>query len=169
VRTQSFLEDELLLVTPPDHPWAGKKVEPETIQSQPVLMRERGSGSRRVVEQALEKAGIHARQLNIVMDLDSTEGLVTGVEAGIGIAFVSQWAVRNQLRLRTVGTARLGDIRITRVLSVAYPSGPVPTGLEGKFLRFMTSRAREVLRESLHGTSRSASKQHHKSEKPGPQ
>jgi DNA-binding transcriptional LysR family regulator len=154
VRTISFLKDELLLVTPSDHPWAGREIEPEELLSQPLLMRERGSGSRRVIEQSLEKAGIHIRRLNIVMALDSTEGLVSGVEAGLGIAFVSQWAVRNQLRLHTLATATLSGIRITRVLSVAYPGGPVPTGIEGKFLRFMTTRAREVLRQSLLGNSR---------------
>ena len=158
VRTQPFLEDELLLVTPPDHPWAGKEIGPEKIYLQPMLMRERGSGSRRVVEQALEKAGIHVRQLNIVMVLDSTEGLVTGVEAGLGIAFVSQWAVRHQLTLHTLARARLTNVHITRILSVAYPAGPVPSGLEGKFLRFMTTRARDVLLQSLHGTSKAKAK-----------
>lgn len=159
VRTQPFLEDELLLVTPPDHPWAGRTVQPDELKLQPMLMRERGSGSRRVVEQALEKAGVHARQLNIMMALDSTEGLVSGVEAGLGVAFVSEWAVRYQLRLQTVAMARLGGIRITRMLSVAYPAGPVPTGLEGKFLRFMTTRAQDVLLQSLHDTSKTLGKE----------
>lgn len=158
VRTQPFLEDELLLVTPPGHPWAGKEIGPEKIYLQPMLMRERGSGSRRVVEQALEKAGISVRQLNIVMVLDSTEGLVSGVEAGLGIAFVSQWAVRHQLALRTLARARLTNVHIARILSVAYPAGPVPSGLEGKFLRFMTTRARDVLLQSLHGTSKAEGK-----------
>lgn len=166
MRTQPFLEDELLLVTSPDHPWAGKEVEPEQLKLQPMLMRERGSGSRRVVEEALEKAGVHARELNIVMALDSTEGLVSGVEAGLGIAIVSQWAVRNQLRLRTLARATLRNIRITRMLSVAYPAGPVPTGLDGNFLRFMTTRARDVLLESLHGTSTTAEKQNGASNRP---
>ncbi len=156
VKTQPFLEDELLLVTAPDHPWAGKEIAPGKLKLQGMLMRERGSGSRRVVEEALEKAGIHARQLNVVMALDSTEGLVSGVEAGLGIAFVSQWAVRNQLRLRTLATVTLIGIRITRMLSVAYPAGPVPSGLDGKFLRFMTTRAQDVLLQSLHGVSKTA-------------
>ncbi len=162
VRTTSFLKDELLLVTPSDHPWAGREIEPEEILPQPLLMRERGSGSRRVVEQSLEKAGIHVRRLNIVIALDSTEGLVSGVEAGLGIAFVSQWAVRNQLKLHTLATATLRGIRVTRVLSVAYPGGPLPTGLEGKFLRFMTTRARDVLRQSLHDNSKTAGEQNRK-------
>ncbi len=153
VRTQPFLEDELLLVTSPDHPCAGKEIGPEDLKLQPMLMRERGSGSRRVVEQAFEKSGIHIRQLNIAMAFDSTEGVVSGVEAGLGIAFVSRWAVRNQLRLRTLTTATLSGVRIIRMLSVAYPVGPVPTGLDGKFLRFMTTRARDVLLQSLHGPS----------------
>ncbi len=149
VKTQAFLEDELLLVTPPDHPWAGKEIDPKQLMQASLLMREIGSGSRRVVEQALTKTHIPIRQLPIVMTLDSTEGLVSGVEAGLGIAFVSQWAVRNQLALRSLAVARLQGVRILRVLSVAYPAGPVPSGLAGKFLRFMTTRAGDVLLDSL--------------------
>ncbi len=149
VKTQAFMEDELLLVTPPDHPWAGKEIAAEQLRQASLLMREIGSGTRRVVEQALQKAGIAPRQLPIILTLDSTEGLVSGVEAGLGIAFVSQWAVRNQLALRTLAVAHLKNIRILRVLSVAYPAGPAPGGTAGKFLRFMTTRAGKVLLDSL--------------------
>jgi LysR family transcriptional regulator, transcriptional activator of the cysJI operon len=46
-------------------------------------MREFGSGSRRVVEQALSKAGVKRKDLTISMELNSTEGLLNAVEAGL--------------------------------------------------------------------------------------
>ena len=53
------------------------------MKSEPLLMREFGSGSRRVVEQALSKAGVKTKDLTISMELDSTEGLLSAVEAAL--------------------------------------------------------------------------------------
>ncbi len=102
---EPFMEDQMVLVVPASHDWADTEVDIEALRHAPILMREFGSGSRRVVEAALDKAGLNKKYLKIVMELDSTEGLLSAVEAGLGITFVSRWAVRNQL---TLGTLR-GD------------------------------------------------------------
>jgi DNA-binding transcriptional LysR family regulator len=149
VKTVPFMEDELVLVAPPRHPWAGKEIGAEELRQAPLLLREIGSGSRRVVEAALSQAGVPMKNLQVKMTFDSTEGLLSGVEGGLGIAFVSQWAVRNQLALGTLAVVRLAGVKILRVLSIAYPGGPAPGGLAGKFVRFMATRAGEVLLESL--------------------
>ena len=151
VKTQPFIEDEMLLVLPSRHVWADKTIDPQLLKETPLLLRETGSGSRRVVEQALGKAGLRSKDLRVAMTFDSTEGLISGVEAGLGLTFVSRWAVRNQLALGTVATAALRGLRITRVLSVAYPAGPEPTGAAGLFLRFVIGRAAEILTVSLRG------------------
>jgi LysR family transcriptional regulator, transcriptional activator of the cysJI operon len=54
-------------------------------------MRERGSGSRRVVETALQKAGCKLKSFKNVMHLDSTETIQSAVEAGLGVGIVSRW------------------------------------------------------------------------------
>jgi DNA-binding transcriptional LysR family regulator len=107
-------------------------------------MREFGSGSRRVVEQALSKAGVKTKDLTISMELDSTEGLLSAVEAGLGITFVSRWAVRNQLSLGTLKIARVHGLKLSRRFSMAYPAGPEPTGIVGIFRTFLLSQAMEM-------------------------
>ncbi len=91
VRVEPFTEDELVLITPrgfkPD-----RLSRPQLLEST-LLMREQGSGSRRVVEKALEKAGIGLKSFKRVMDLDSTEAIKSTVEAGLGVGFVSRWAI----------------------------------------------------------------------------
>jgi DNA-binding transcriptional LysR family regulator len=77
------MEDHMVLVVPATHGWANHDINVEALKSEPLLMREFGSGSRRVVEQALSKAGVKAKDLTISMELDSTEGLLTAVEAGL--------------------------------------------------------------------------------------
>ena len=144
LQIEPFMEDHLILVVPANHGWANNEVELQDLKSEPLLMREFGSGSRRVVEQALSKAGVKIKDLTISMELDSTEGLLSAVEAGLGATFVSRWAVRNQLSLGTLKVARVHGLKLSRRFSMAYAKGPEPTGIVGTFRRFLLSQAMEM-------------------------
>jgi DNA-binding transcriptional LysR family regulator len=141
---EPFMEDHMVLVVPATHEWANHDIKVEDLKSEPLLMREFGSGSRRVVEQALSKAGVKTKDLMVSMELDSTEGLLSAVEAGLGITFVSRWAVRNQLSLGTLKIARVQGLKLSRRFSMAYPAGPEPTGIVGIFRTFLLSQATEM-------------------------
>lgn len=144
VHIEPFMEDHMVLVVPAAHEWADHEITLEDLKSQPLLMREFGSGSRRVVEQALSAAGLKVKDLTVSMELDSTEGLLNAVEAGLGITFVSRWAVRNQLSLGTLKLARLHSLKLSRRFSMAYPAGPEPNGSVGAFRSFLHSRALDI-------------------------
>ncbi|MDQ2833915.1 MAG: LysR substrate-binding domain-containing protein [Acidobacteriota bacterium] len=139
LHVESFMEDFLVLVVPAAHEWAGQEVDPAALRTEPLLGREFGSGSRRVVEQALEGVGLRAKDLTLGMEFDSTEGLLSAVEAGLGITFVSRWAVRNQLSLGTLKLAHVKGLKLSRRFSLAYPAGPEATGSVGAFRRFLLS------------------------------
>ncbi len=142
---EPFMEDHMVLVVPSNHEWAGHKITLDALRTQPLLVREFGSGSRRIVEQALANAGLKTKDLNISMELDSTEGLLNGVEAGLGVTFVSRWAVRNQLALGSLKLARVDGLKLSRSLSLAYPSGPEPSGNVGAFRTFLLSYAASMI------------------------
>ena len=114
VHIEPFMEDHMVLVVPAGHEWADHTIEIEELKSAPLLMREFGSGSRRVVEQSLVNAGLRTKDLNVRMEIDSTEGLLSAVEAGLGVTFVSRWAVRNQLALESLRTARVKGLKLSR-------------------------------------------------------
>lgn len=144
LRIEPFMEDHMVLVVPPSHEWADLDVELASLREQPLLVREFGSGSRRVVEQALTAAGVKTKDLQIRMELDSTEGLLSAVEAGLGVTFVSRWAVRNQLALGTLRLARVRGLRLSRRFSLAYPAGPEPAGNVGAFRSFLLAHALDL-------------------------
>jgi DNA-binding transcriptional LysR family regulator len=141
VHIEPFLEDHMVLVVPSSHEWAGQKITLEDLKTQPLLTREFGSGSRRIIEQALAGAGLRAKDLSIRMELDSTEGLLNAVEAGLGVTFVSRWAVRNQLALGALKLARVEGLKLSRSFSLAYPAGPEPSGSIGAFRTFLLGHA----------------------------
>ena len=134
VRTEPFLEDELILVMPAKHPLAKlPTLSVDQLKGQALLLREHGSGTRRVLETAFEKAGIGRRKLNVVMELDSTEAILSSVEAGLGIGFVTRWAVLPRLPLGRIRTAPVKGLRILRKFLLLYPAGPKPNGAAGDF------------------------------------
>jgi LysR family transcriptional regulator, transcriptional activator of the cysJI operon len=143
VKTEPFLKDELVLLASTAHEWAERtSISPSDLCAAPLLMRERGSGTRRVVEMALEKQGVKRSSLHIVMELDSTEAIKSAVEAGLGIGFVSRWAIAKDLRLNTsFRIVEIKSVRIPREFLIAYGSGPEPVGLAQAFRRFLFARA----------------------------
>ena len=143
VKTEPFLQDELVLIVSNAHEWAERtSVSCSEIASIPLLMRERGSGTRHVIELALERQGIKRNSMHIVMELDSTEAIKSAVEAGLGIGFVSRWAIAKDLRLgNTFKIVEVEGLSIKREFLVAYASGPEPQGLVVEFHRFVTARS----------------------------
>ncbi|HEY6770114.1 MAG TPA: LysR family transcriptional regulator [Candidatus Sulfotelmatobacter sp.] len=138
VHTEPFMEDELVLITPPqfalDH-----LSRPQLLDSS-LLMREQGSGSRRVVEAALEKSGLRIKSFKSVMDLDSTESIKSAVEAGLGIGFVSRWAISKELELGTLKVGEIAGLNMTRHFSLIFHAGPEPHGPPAAFRAFALMR-----------------------------
>lgn len=145
LRKRRFLEDRMVLIVPRGHPWAAmREISPDSLRDVPLLMREPGSGSRRVVELALKRSGLNLGQLNVAMDLDSTEAILSGVEAGLGVGFVSQWAIGKEVRLGTLKPVRVAGLEIVRDLTLIQRSGPSPDGAAGAFERFALHEADEA-------------------------
>ncbi len=143
VKTEPFLDDRLVLITPPGHEWAEMgEVEAAKLEDAPLILREHGSGTRDVVERALRKSGLDFKKLRVIMELDSTEAIKSAVRAGLGVGFVSESALSRELALRLLKTVRVRKLDIRRQFLFLYPRGPEPDGIEGKFLEFARSRSR---------------------------
>jgi DNA-binding transcriptional LysR family regulator len=140
IRTEHFMQDELVLVTP--RAFESNRLSRDQLLASSLLMREHGSGSRHVVETALEKAGLRLKTFKKVMDLDSTETIKSAVEAGLGIGFVSRWAISKELELGALKIAEVTGLRIVRHFSLVSRTGPKPQGPAGAFRAFALGRAR---------------------------
>lgn len=153
-KVEPFMEDHMVVVVPAGHEWADREIDVNLLRGAPLLVREFGSGSRRVVENALAEAGIKKKELNTRMELDSTEGLLSAVEAGLGVTFVSRWAVRNQLALGTLRLARVRGLKLSRQFSMVYPSGPAPVGITGVFRTYLLTRGMDLVPRATGKTSK---------------
>jgi DNA-binding transcriptional LysR family regulator len=140
LRIEPFMQDELVLIAPPD--FEADRLSGDQLVESNLLMREQGSGSRRVVEGALQGAGIALKAFRNVMDLDSTEAIKSAVEAGLGIGFVSRWAISKELELGALKVVPVNGVKAARDFSLALRSGPEPPGAAGAFRDFALERAR---------------------------
>ena len=140
VHTEPFMEDELALITHANFEF--DRLTPDQLPSICLLVREQGSGSRHVVETALRKAGLKMKSFRKVTTLDSTEAIKSAVEAGLGVGFVSRWAISKELELRSLKVAEVAGVRIARHFSLVFRSGPEPQGIAAAFRDFTLSRAR---------------------------
>ncbi|RSL16600.1 molybdate transport repressor ModE-like protein [Edaphobacter aggregans] len=145
VKTERMVRDEMVLIVSPNHGWAKTgAIEPEDLANVPLLLRERGSGSRRVVERALKQVGLPLRSLKVAMELDSTEAIISGVEAELGVGFVSRWAVSKVLRLGTVRIVPVQGMEILRDFSFVRLAGTEVVGTAAAFQRFATGSAATI-------------------------
>ncbi len=138
LKIETFAEDELTLIARPDHPWANKAVvrAAELVQ-EPILLREVGSGMRQFVESYLERNGVLRQQLRTFIDMNSTEGIISAVEAGLGIGFVPRMSAEKALKLGSVAEIHLDNGPIRRQLSIALLNGPDPRGPVGQLLQLL--------------------------------
>lgn len=104
---EKFMDDEMCLIVPTGHNWAIRgAVMMDDLEGEPFIMREPGSGTRKSIEQVLDKAGYRPSRLNVVAEMGSTEAVRQAIKAGVGVSILSECAVVDELTsgvLRKVG------------------------------------------------------------------
>ncbi|MCZ0206634.1 LysR family transcriptional regulator [Streptomyces achromogenes] len=116
--------DRLIVVTAPGHPWARRRrpLTAEELASTPLILRERGSGTRQVLDAAL---GGLARPL---IELSSTTAVKASAVSGAGPSVLSELAVGEELSLRRLVSIPVEGVPLRRALRAVWPTGHRPTG-----------------------------------------
>jgi molybdate transport repressor ModE-like protein len=116
--------DHLIVVTAPGHPWARRRrpVAAEELASTPLILREKGSGTRQVLDVAL---GGLARPL---IELSSTTAVKASAVSGAGPAVLSELAVGEELSMRRLVRIPVDGVSLARDLRAVWPTGHRPTG-----------------------------------------
>ena len=136
LKAERFLADEVAVIISGGHEWAGQTISIDQLSKAPLIFREEGAGTRRVVEAAI-RTRMPLKDIHVVMELDSTEAIKAAVEAGLGIGFVSRRAISKEMTLGTLKEVAVESLRFRRDFSILYPRGPEPSGPAGTFLLFL--------------------------------
>jgi molybdate transport repressor ModE-like protein len=118
VELEPFLADEIVGIAKPGVlAIRNGKVKPEALGTQTLLVREATSSTRQIAERALSEAGV---QVESVWELDSSEAIKRAAREGLGVAFLSRYAVAEEVERGELESFRLaGRPPIKRRLYVA--------------------------------------------------
>ena len=113
--------DHLSLIAPLNHALIEQeKVFLAELQNQNLLMREEGSGTRKATISAFEEAGLKTDDFNVISQLGSTEAVISAVESGLGISFISKIAAKKAAICRRVAEIKIVDVEYERKFYLAY-------------------------------------------------
>ncbi|MFD8996859.1 LysR family transcriptional regulator [Streptomyces abikoensis] len=131
--------DRLVVVTAPGHPWARRRapLDPAELAVTPLILRERGSGTRQVLDAALAAHGGLAEPL---LELASTTAAKAAAVSGAGPSVLSELAIGEELAARRLVEIPVRDLSLSRALRAVWPTGQRPTGPARELLGLTRSR-----------------------------
>lgn len=96
---EPLVEDRMDLIIPGNHRWRNRKsIQVEELVEEPFLIREKGSGTLKSMQQSLEHLGIKLHQLEIVAELGSTAAVIQAIKSNVGVSILSPISVVDELK-----------------------------------------------------------------------
>jgi DNA-binding transcriptional LysR family regulator len=112
---QNFFKDDVILIAPANHPWAQyRKVYPDDLLDEPMILREEAAGTREVLAEGLLKCDISPDMLNVAMVLGNAEAIEMAVEEGLGVAFISRLAAARGMELGRIVEVEVEGMNLVR-------------------------------------------------------
>lgn len=137
---EKIVSDDIILIT--SMPLMKEKITLEELKRLPLIMREEGSGTRKIIKDKLEKSGMNIDDLTVIFELNSNEAIKTSVTSGKGAAFIPKFSVLRELRMKTVQEIEIEGIKLNADYHIAYRKNGELTPEENEFIRFVKSSKR---------------------------
>ncbi len=127
-RIQRFAlwQDTMGLIVSHHHPLAShKSVDLEDLEGLDWILREPGSGTRRVFEHALQDAGLAVGRLTVLMELSSLRAIAAMVANNVGVSVVSSAIVdTSESQIPAVKLLTIRGLSLTRTIEAVVSSLP---------------------------------------------
>jgi len=134
---QDFFKDDVILIVPTNHRWAQyRKIYPDDLLDEPLILREEAAGTREVLMEGLLKRDISPEMLNVAMVLGNAEAIGMAVEEGLGVAFISRLAAARGIALGRIVEVTVDGMELTRDLYLVRNRRLPPNLAQAKFWEF---------------------------------
>ncbi|MFL2639895.1 MAG: selenium metabolism-associated LysR family transcriptional regulator [Dehalococcoidia bacterium] len=139
-----FYKDRMVLIVPNHHPFSTRSwITVEELQEQQMIWREGGSGTMSNIQKILQKAGVDPSTWKNLSSLGSTQSVISGVQAGLGISFVSDFAVKPLVDAGLLKSIPINKINLERDLFIVHKKNGLTTKLQQTFFKFAKSWKQE--------------------------
>ena len=141
---EPLIEDQMLLVVPAGHRWAKRtRVSLDEIASEPFIIREAGSGTLKSIRQSLSSQGSSLDDLKVVAEMGSTQSVIQGIKAGVGISILSARAVEESRHCGFLVGLHVEGVRLTRRFYLTQHRERSASPICKAFTEFLKARCRE--------------------------
>jgi DNA-binding transcriptional LysR family regulator len=140
VQFEPFFRDEVILVVPAGHDFAGRTVTLDELRAASLIVMQDGAGVRQVIEDELRARGVRLRDLDVRLELGLQESVKTAVQRGYGVTFISRTSVEAELEAGTLASARVEGFEPSREVSLARAVGRSTTRAAQLFVDFARAR-----------------------------
>lgn len=129
--------DELVLIVPPSHP-ALDTISLKEFLSQPLIMRESGSGTRKVLVENLEAHGHSINELKIITEMTTIDAIKSAVQAGMGGAVVPRLAVKKEIYQGTLKALTIANLEMPLTYNIIRPDNHFLSSKTRQLIKFLT-------------------------------
>ena len=138
---EPLMADELVLVAGTQGRYGTlESVTPEELRGLPLVLREKGSGTREIIEKVLSRRGLSIGDLNVVIELSSTEAIKAFVRSSDTLAIVSVIALHRELADGSLRIVDIDGVDMPREFATAVRPGEF-SGLNARFHDFVIREA----------------------------
>jgi DNA-binding transcriptional LysR family regulator len=148
---QEFMQDDLVLIVPVQHPLADHEVvSPQDLRGQALILREESAGTRVTMLEGLEQAGLSLDDFKVAaIELGAAEGIISAVEAGWGISWVSQVAARRAFEMGKIRVLEVEGLALCRMIYLVSHRQKASSNAHLKFYEFVRSSAGQSILRHL--------------------
>ncbi len=140
--TESFMNNPLVVIAPPNHPLCKRKVvKLDDLVENEFVVREEGSGTRNAMKRFFNE---HQVQLKMSMEMPNNEAVKQAVAAGLGLGIVSLHTLQQELALKQVKVLNVNKFPIMRIWYMVHHKQKVLSPAMILFRQFVIDKAQEI-------------------------
>ena len=119
IYTIPYLDEEIVLILPRTYQLKTSSVITlEELYKLDFIGLNRDLMERKILNKILQKYNIKVENLKTKFELNSTEAIIRGVQAGLGVSFVSILSVKDQLLSKRINSVMVNSRRINKRISI---------------------------------------------------
>jgi len=146
ISSETFLENPLVIIAPPDHPLSGRRQIPvNRLEQEIFLVREPGSGTRSAMERFFAQTKI---RIHKGMEADTTEAIKQGIQAGMGLGIMSMHTIKLELETGRLKILDVQGFPIMRDWYVVHRKNKRFSSISSAFKQFLLQEAATLVTEN---------------------
>jgi len=140
LKVTHVFSDQLILISPPTNKWLERdRISLKELQRESLIMREEGSGIRKIWENVLTDLEMKLSDFKIAAEMGSIDAIKSAVESGKGVAIASKLSVQKEIRRGSLREVQIEGIPVTIQFEVICRAEMDQPSLATRFIRFLGS------------------------------